>query len=71
MSIAETVEEKKITPKIYQDSLRQANWLSIFTYWFSNTLIESVRLNKGKMVDEMVEDMNKDPKRDEMLLSHF
>ena len=36
----------------------------MFTYWYSNTLVESVYLNKGKLDNKMIETMNTDPQRD-------
>ena len=53
------------------DSKRRANCCSILTYWYSNTLVDSVYLNKGRLVNKMIESMNSDPDRDHKLLKKF
>jgi len=56
---------------VFMDSKRRANCCSIFTFWYSNSLVANVNLNKGKLIDKMIEDMNSDPRRDEKLLAKF
>ena len=70
-SIAESVQEKQCKPLPFNDSKRRAGCCSILTYWFANSLIESVNLNKGKLDLRMIETMNSNPKRDEKLLKKF
>jgi hypothetical protein len=70
-SIAEDVKESKIPSLKFENSKRKANCFSLFTYWYANTLVESVKLNKGKMASCMIEDMNTDPRRDEKVTTHF
>ena len=70
-SISEDVQESQIPSFKFQDSKRRANCCSLFTFYYANTLVESVRGNKGKMASCMIEDMNTDPKRDEKVISHF
>lgn len=70
-SVAEEVGEKKVPPISFMDSKRRANCCSIFTFWYSNTLVASVYLNKGKLINKMIEDMNSDPLRDEKMLATF
>lgn len=52
-------------------SKSRANCCSKFTYWYSNTLIDSVALNGGKLEECMIEDMNDNPDRDRQLLLKF
>ena len=70
-SIAEEPEyaQKKSFP--FQETKRKANCCSLFTYWYVNTLVDSVELNNGKMDALFIENMNSDPKRDERLLHKF
>ena len=70
-SIAEPVPEAQIKEKIFLNSKSRASCCSILTFWFANTLIDSISHNKGKMDDRMIEDMNSDPKRDQSLLRYF
>ena len=64
-SVAEEVGEKKIPKHDFMDSKRRAGCCSIFTFWFSNNLIDSVNANKGVMHPKMIEDMNTDTFTDE------
>lgn len=70
-SVPEEVAEKVVPKMSFMDSKRRANCCSIFTYWYSNNLVTSVYLNKGKLINKMIEDMNSDPLRDEKMLAKF
>ena len=63
--------EKLTDVQTFQDSKSKANCCSILTFWFANTLVDSISVNKGKMDEKMIEEMNRDPKRDEILLEYF
>lgn len=55
----------------FQETKRKASCCSLFTFWYANTLVDSIELNNGKMDNLFIENMNTDPKRDEKLLANF
>ena len=70
-SIPEELQERVIKGHVFMESKRRANCCSKFTYWYSNNLVDAVRMNNGKMHERMIEDMNSDPNRDQKLLLRF
>ena len=70
-SIAEEPEALSNYGFPFQETKRKAGCCSIFTYWYANSLVDSVELNNGKMDKVFIETMNNDPKRDENLLAAF
>lgn len=71
MSIAESVQSQNVKPLKFESSIRKANFCSRLTLSYASSLVESVKLNKGKLANAMVEDMNRDPANDERLLAKF
>ena len=71
MSVAEENADVKIQGFPFQTTKRRASCCSLFTYWYANTLVDSVELNNGKMHPLFIEDMNTNPLRDEKLLLRF
>lgn len=71
VSIAEEQESLKTPEFPFQTSKRRASCCSLFTYWYANSLVDSVELNKGKMNPLFIESMNVDPTRDQIMLNRF
>ena len=70
-SVPEDLCEKKIRGHSFMNSKRRAGCCSIFTFWYSNNLIDSVQMNGGRLHESMIEDMNTDPDRDRKQLLRF
>ena len=70
-SVPEELTERVIKGHVFLTNKRKASCCSVFTYWYANSLVESVNLNKGKMHEKMIEDMNTDPNRDRKQLLRF
>ena len=71
VSIAEDAEPTVTQDFPFQETKRKASCCSLFTFWYANTLVDSIELNSGKMDQLFIENMNTDPKRDEKLLANF
>ena len=71
VSIAEEHESAVRQDFPFQETKRKASCCSLFTFWYANTLVDSIELNNGKMDQLFIENMNADPKRDEKLLANF